>query len=115
MRREVSGTFHGIDGVKVGDVVEVDDVNGARYCKLGYAEPVGDHKPKVEKPEVPTGELRAVDVDGDVSVTTEAAVDKNVGAPVLTAESGKPVTGDHPYQSPEKPGPRKAPAKAADK
>lgn len=37
------GTFHNIGGgVKPGDVVEVDDFNGARYCKLGYAEPVAE-------------------------------------------------------------------------
>lgn len=41
LRRDITGTFHGIDGgLKRGDVVEVDDANGARYCKLGYAEPV---------------------------------------------------------------------------
>ena len=41
MKIPVSGTFHNIDGgVAVGDVVEVDDDNGARYCWLGYAEKV---------------------------------------------------------------------------
>lgn len=34
------GFFHNIPDVRVGDVVDVDDENGARYCLLGYAEPV---------------------------------------------------------------------------
>lgn len=45
MRLAVEGGFHNIDaGVKVGDVVEVDDVEGARYCALGYAERVVEAK-----------------------------------------------------------------------
>jgi hypothetical protein len=50
MGMDVAGTFHGVDGgVKVGDVVDVDDENGARYCELGYATPVvADEEPPVE-------------------------------------------------------------------
>jgi hypothetical protein len=38
MRIPISGSFHGYRDVKRGDVVEVDDENGARYCRLGYAQ-----------------------------------------------------------------------------
>lgn len=39
MKISVSGTFHGNpEGVRVGDIVEVDDQNAARYISLGYAE-----------------------------------------------------------------------------
>jgi DNA helicase TIP49 (TBP-interacting protein) len=49
MKMEVAGTFHGLEGVKTGDVVDVDDENGARYCALGYATPVAaDEEPPVE-------------------------------------------------------------------
>ena len=42
---DVAGTVHGkIDGVRVGDVMEVDDENGADYCRLGYAVPVVELK-----------------------------------------------------------------------
>lgn len=65
MKREIHGMFHGINGVKVGDEVEVDDFNGARYCKLGYATPVVE-KPKEEKAVPPKGEeRRAVAKSGD--------------------------------------------------
>ena len=59
MKISVAGTFHGEpDGIKAGDVVEVDDVIGARYCRLHYAEPVVDHKE--ERAVVPPeGEERA--------------------------------------------------------
>lgn len=42
MKMAVLGTFHGMENVRLGDVVEVPDDEGARYCKLGYAEPVAD-------------------------------------------------------------------------
>lgn len=39
MKIGISGTFHNIEqGVKVGDVVEVDDLSGANYIASGYAE-----------------------------------------------------------------------------
>lgn len=45
MKIAVAGTFHGKpSGVAVGDVLEVDDAVGARYCQLHYAEPVADRK-----------------------------------------------------------------------
>lgn len=35
----VAGTFHNlVEGVKVGDVVDIDDAEAERYIKLGYAE-----------------------------------------------------------------------------
>jgi hypothetical protein len=41
LKISIAGTFHGIDGgVKVGDVVEVDDMSGANYVASGYAEEV---------------------------------------------------------------------------
>lgn len=37
----ITGTFHGLTaGVEAGQIVDVDDDNGAQYCKMGYAEPV---------------------------------------------------------------------------
>jgi hypothetical protein len=40
MLRDVTGTFHNIvDGVRTGDVIEIDAQNGSRYVKLGYARP----------------------------------------------------------------------------
>lgn len=45
MKIEVHGGFHNNpDGVRIGDVVDVDDTEGARYCALGYAEPVVDKR-----------------------------------------------------------------------
>lgn len=39
MKMTVQGTFHNIDGgVKVGDVVDIDDAEAERYIALGYAE-----------------------------------------------------------------------------
>jgi hypothetical protein len=59
MKIGVSGVFHNmLDGVRAGEVVEVDDDNGARYCALGYAEPVAERQ-RAEHAEVPKGEERA--------------------------------------------------------
>lgn len=64
----VAGTVHGIvDGVKYGDVIDVPDFDGGRYCALHYAEPVDEKKPekveaKVEEPPVETA------VDPEVNV-----------------------------------------------
>lgn len=39
MKIPVNGVFHNlVEGVRVGDIVDVDDDNGARYIALGYAE-----------------------------------------------------------------------------
>jgi hypothetical protein len=39
MRIPVHGTFHNIlEGVKRGDIVDIDDDNARRYCALGYAQ-----------------------------------------------------------------------------
>lgn len=57
LKREIRGMFHGHDGVRVGDVIEVDDLHGARYCKLHYAEPVVDRQE--ERAVAPRGEERA--------------------------------------------------------
>ena len=50
MKIDIEGAFHGQSGVRRGDVVNVDDENGVRYCALGYAEPVVD---RVEERAVP--------------------------------------------------------------
>lgn len=42
MRTGVAGSFHGQYGVQRGDVIEVPDSEGARYCQLGYCDPVAD-------------------------------------------------------------------------
>lgn len=58
MKIPVAGTFHNLTGgVKVGDVVDLDDENGARYCALGYAEPVVDKRE--ERAVAPKGEERS--------------------------------------------------------
>ena len=39
MKMSVFGTFHNLDGgVKVGQVVDIDDAEAERYIALGYAE-----------------------------------------------------------------------------
>ena len=39
MKMSVAGTFHNLlEGVSVGQIVDVDDENGQRYIDLGYAE-----------------------------------------------------------------------------
>lgn len=59
MKVGIAGAFHNITGgVAVGDVVEVDDDNGARYCALGYAEPVAELKKAEEHAVAPKGEER---------------------------------------------------------
>lgn len=64
----VSGTFHGnVDGAVPGDVLEVDDVVGARYCRLHYAIPVVDRKEeRAVTPPTPAVEERAVEVPVEV-------------------------------------------------
>lgn len=64
MKIPVNGVFHNIvEGVRVGDVVDVDDDNGLRYIKLGYAELADQRgKPEVEHAvESSAKEERAVD------------------------------------------------------
>jgi hypothetical protein len=57
MKIAVAGTFEGIiDGVEVGDIVEVPDVRGAHYCDMHYAEPVAERKE--ERAVAPKGEER---------------------------------------------------------
>jgi hypothetical protein len=57
MKIDVGGTFHGLENVRAGDEVTVDDENGARYCELGYATPVVvDEEPPVElRSDLPAG------------------------------------------------------------
>lgn len=67
----VAGTVHGIpEGVKPGDVTEVDDTTGARYCRWHLAEPVVDRKE--ERAVAPEGEQRTIAVGDDKAEETEA-------------------------------------------
>ena len=59
MKIQISGTFHGREGVSPGDIVDVPDEVGARYCQLQYADPVAV-----------TEEERAVAPKGEERVTT---------------------------------------------
>lgn len=69
MKIAVLGSFHNIDsGVKVGQVVDIDDENALRYINLRYAEAVGDSGPLVERaivPEAETATLKAPVDDDD--------------------------------------------------
>lgn len=53
MRITILGTFHEMENVRAGDVVEVPDHEGARYCSLGYAEPVDSRGEDVETRDEP--------------------------------------------------------------
>jgi hypothetical protein len=51
----VTGSFHGLDNVQHGQIVDIDEFNALRYIKMGVAEPVEEHTeesavltPKVE-------------------------------------------------------------------
>lgn len=57
MLEAIGGTFHGYENVKRGDVVEVDDDNGMRYCSLGYAEPYSKSAVPVETATEPVEEV----------------------------------------------------------
>jgi hypothetical protein len=66
LRQPVTGTFHHIEGgVEVGQVVDVDDANAARYIKSGLAELVKD-------------------------VEEHAVVDEKVEAAVVKPRRGRP-------------------------
>jgi hypothetical protein len=38
MRIDIQGLFHNVDGIRRGDIVEIEDQAAERYCKLGYAQ-----------------------------------------------------------------------------
>jgi hypothetical protein len=58
MKIHVAGTFHGrVNGVNPGEIVDVDDASGARYCRLHYADAVVDRRE--ERAVAPRGEERA--------------------------------------------------------
>lgn len=45
MKVSISGTFHNIDGgVRIGDVVDIDDQSAANYMEAGYAEAVNQDR-----------------------------------------------------------------------
>lgn len=61
MKISVTGTFHNNSaGVRIGDVVDVDDENGLRYIKLGYAEPLRSHRAEEHAVASKINEERAV-------------------------------------------------------
>jgi hypothetical protein len=71
----VAGTVHGVgEGTQAGDVMDVPDTDGLRYCALHYAEPVTQSAERAVKREEKQIE-RAVAADDDVETAT-------MGAPV---------------------------------
>jgi hypothetical protein len=49
------GTVEGQSGCRRGDILDVSEASGKRYCKYGYAEPYGGKSsPKVERAVAPT-------------------------------------------------------------
>lgn len=55
MRQHISGLRAGQRWPKAGEVLEVDDREGAKLCANGYAEPVAE--PPVEKAESRSGKV----------------------------------------------------------
>lgn len=82
MKITISGTFHNIGGgVQRGDVVDVDEANAIRYCKLGYAEPVEERieeravvVPQVEERKQPDPEPEP-EPEAPVAETVTSAAD----------------------------------------
>jgi hypothetical protein len=56
MRVDISGTRNGVDWPRRGEVVEVDDAEGAHMCANGQAEPVVEDR--VETATAPVAEQR---------------------------------------------------------
>jgi hypothetical protein len=84
----IAGTFHGHHGVNRGDVIEVDDVFGARYCKLHYCEPVVDRGVECAVL-VPEGEVRSAPPAVELERDSE---------PDEPAQSGVPKPGARPVR-----------------
>lgn len=88
MKLSVAGSFHNIDaGVKVGDVVDIEDAEAHRYVALGYAEAVVEDKPK-RPPEVK--EERAVAPKAETAVTKTDVVEKPAPKPAAPRGPGRP-------------------------
>lgn len=111
MKIAVSGMFHGrANGVAPGDIVDVEDGAGARYCAHHYAEPVVDRKeehavaPKAEERAEPepsygtapprSGKGSGVDAWSDYAYTNNVDVPDDAGRDdIITAceAAGVPV------------------------
>jgi hypothetical protein len=73
MKIHIAGTVHGRpEGVNQGDIIDVDDLTAARYCRHHLAEPVVERRE--ERAVAPEGELR-----------TEAPVKRGPGRPPKAA------------------------------
>lgn len=59
------GVCHGYEDVKRGDVIDIDEFNALRYLRLGYAEPVREQSPPVERAVLPEPEKAVVEVVGE--------------------------------------------------
>lgn len=77
MKMPVAGAFHGMQNVARGDVVDVPDDEGARYCKLGYAEPV------VSDP-LDAGPVEYAVMPDDAETRAESTAPKKRGRPRTT-------------------------------
>lgn len=100
MKVSVAGTFHNLpEGVQRGDVVDIDDVEAARYIMLGYAERADQR-----------GEEHAT----VRSVAVEHAVMPKVvePEPELDPEPEKPVYGEtHPPEDAPAPATKRGPGR----
>lgn len=56
LKLEMSGMRHGVDWPAYGEILEVDDAEGAQLCQAGIAEPVVEDK--VETAVLPQPEKR---------------------------------------------------------
>jgi len=90
------GVFHNLDDVRAGDVVDVDDAEGLRYCMLGYAEPVT----KVAEKSVAREELKVETAMLKEEAETATMAEPGVVIHDVTPETGG-VTEDKPLEAPK--------------
>lgn len=93
MKVSVAGTFHNLpEGVQRGDVVDIDDVEAARYIMLGYAE--------------------RADQRGEEHATVRSAGVEHAVMPKAEAEPVKPVYGEtHPPEDAPAPATKRGPGR----
>lgn len=58
MKVGISGTRGGQDWPGIGEILEVDDIEGGQLCAGGLAEPVADTDADVERAVAPAAETR---------------------------------------------------------
>lgn len=64
MKIDIGGTFHGRpEGVKRGDIVDVEDWIAERYIANDYAEPVSKSEAPVEKAVLPQDDVETASLD----------------------------------------------------